>query len=511
MKEKSYYECMMDIKEDELFEGLLGYGLFAEKLPPIFQSNDFFQYCIKYKDSLNINHSYRSDYMRFEIIRNNNIPRLLGIPDPFAYYNQCLCLKNNWTLLQQYFYGITRENNEFTNISRVHICKKKNTKKLFIMNYTSRNGIEGDIKSELFLASKYKVNVDINNFFSSIYTHAIPWALVGKKYAKNHTRDNVWFNQIDKYTRAMRFNETTGILTGPHSSNLLSEIILKNIDFSLSKKWKFIRHIDDYECFVPTEANAKIFILELTRELRKFGLSLNAKKTQIIELPSLQHPVWYRRLKLYRLLKQNQVWRQIDVISSFDVASEFEAETNDASVFNYLIKSLSNKEMEPSARRYFINITCHLAIIKPYLISLLDVYVFEGQKVNNERIQLMAETIYKTGIKTQNYEAVWYAIYFCIKYQCSISIDFEHELKSSSDGIYMLLAYIDAKRMKDQTSIEKHINFAKQLLQADNNRDNLGQYWLYLYEVLSLDDMPVECWKNMKRAGISFIRNEYRF
>lgn len=38
---------MNEISRDELFEGLLGYGLFAEKLPPIFTSKSFYDYCKK--------------------------------------------------------------------------------------------------------------------------------------------------------------------------------------------------------------------------------------------------------------------------------------------------------------------------------------------------------------------------------------------------------------------------------------------------------------------------------
>ena len=36
-KNKSYIECLREISSDELYDGLLGYGFFAEKLPPIFR------------------------------------------------------------------------------------------------------------------------------------------------------------------------------------------------------------------------------------------------------------------------------------------------------------------------------------------------------------------------------------------------------------------------------------------------------------------------------------------
>ena len=44
---KNYIDCMNEISDDELFDGLLGFGMFAEKLPPIFTSEHFLDYCIK--------------------------------------------------------------------------------------------------------------------------------------------------------------------------------------------------------------------------------------------------------------------------------------------------------------------------------------------------------------------------------------------------------------------------------------------------------------------------------
>ena len=40
--DKKYSEFMDEITADELYEGLLGYGMFANKLPPIFTSVPFF-------------------------------------------------------------------------------------------------------------------------------------------------------------------------------------------------------------------------------------------------------------------------------------------------------------------------------------------------------------------------------------------------------------------------------------------------------------------------------------
>lgn len=38
---KTYSDFMNAISADEVYEGLLGYGMFSEKIPPMFTSEDF--------------------------------------------------------------------------------------------------------------------------------------------------------------------------------------------------------------------------------------------------------------------------------------------------------------------------------------------------------------------------------------------------------------------------------------------------------------------------------------
>ena len=78
---RSYVEYINEITKEELHEGLLGYGLFADKLPNIFSSEVFYNYC---KNSGFPNFEKKGhDYIRYETTRNTNIPRLISIPTYF--------------------------------------------------------------------------------------------------------------------------------------------------------------------------------------------------------------------------------------------------------------------------------------------------------------------------------------------------------------------------------------------------------------------------------------------
>ncbi len=52
---KQYIDYMKEISKDELYEGLLGYGLFCDKLPPIFTSESFYLNNKNHKIKKNLN------------------------------------------------------------------------------------------------------------------------------------------------------------------------------------------------------------------------------------------------------------------------------------------------------------------------------------------------------------------------------------------------------------------------------------------------------------------------
>ena len=218
---KTYYDLMSEITADELFDGLLGHGMFAEKLPPVFTSVPFLDYCkpnktFKKRVSLKSNDC---DYIAFNSMRNINIPRLMGIPTPFQYANLCKELRDDWNKILEHFQKNTAE--QPYPISRLHIRKiyDKETKELkpylFEMNYKNWKK-DGSPEDDLLLvrsqASRFVVHADISTCFPSIYTHSIPWAVVGKEQAKAEINDgkNEWYSRIDKACQRLKNQETHG-------------------------------------------------------------------------------------------------------------------------------------------------------------------------------------------------------------------------------------------------------------------------------------------------------------
>lgn len=89
--EKKYTDFMDEISSGELYEGLLAYGFFAERLPPVFTAVPFFNYCQTIPAPFDTGWN---EYIAFRVTRSIGIPRLMGIPNPFKYQRVCTELRH---------------------------------------------------------------------------------------------------------------------------------------------------------------------------------------------------------------------------------------------------------------------------------------------------------------------------------------------------------------------------------------------------------------------------------
>lgn len=524
---KAYIDFLDEISGDELFEGLLAYGLFSERLPSMFSSENFYKFCLANPNSFSRNGD--NGYVYFESMRNTCIPRPLGIPNPMRYAILCEELRDYWDDIRNVF-----RNNTYGDkykISRIHIRKRTDNHGLFEMNYdlfdapneydqiptvpenqNSDSSLfqmnyknwkeDGDPILDYSLGKKYVVKTDITQCFPSIYTHSIPWALVGKNNAKMNRRDNSkWYNKIDRACLKMRNSETHGLMIGPHASNLLSEIILTTVDKELrAKGYDYIRNIDDYTCYTETHEKAERFIIDLNYELRQYDLSINHKKTTIEDLPEVMSEQWVRTLKDKPLVGRFNVVDFNMARSYLDTAiSEMKTNGNNASSLFYAIKVIGNKPTSPRAREYCVKTMCNLAIIYPYLVPIMDQYVFTVFKAAVKDIEAFANALLADSMRRGNYEGISYALYFALKYNFMIAIDVNSIIKSSS-CICKLLLLVYSRKQGDAITEAVLINEAKSL----NNTD-FDENWIFIYEALSDAELNGE-WRVIKAAGVSFLQ-----
>lgn len=491
---KSYMDFISELSPDELYEGLLAYGLFCEKLPPIFTAESFFAYCENLTQPFS---DSPRKYVIFDSMRNINVPRQFGLPTPMAYQKLCKCLCDNWVTLQAYFQDTT--SNQKYKVSRIHIRKLENKKALFEMSYNNWH-TDGSPEPDLLIGKRWLVKADIATCFPSIYSHSIPWALKGKTQAKAN-RKKGYSNDIDHCVQQMKDGETHGLLIGPHASNLLSEIILSRIDKMLvDEGWQYTRNVDDYSCYVETHEKGQKFLLRLNTLLREYDLLLNHKKTEILELPIAAVEQWVRQINLMGSLtsigKMNYKAVRAYLDSSIELMQNNKSNT---AILNYTIKVLKHQPLTENAKDYYIKTVMHFSVIYPYLIPLLDENVFDIFKVSVNQIKEFAEIIYRENFESQNYEGVYHAIFLAIKYGFTLDELTAQQAIATDDCILLLFAYCYLKKIKDRLSVKDLKNYARNIDKSDFDR-----YWIFLYEILPKSELSSE-WKAMKDGKITFL------
>ena len=512
---KKYTDFMDEISSDDLYEGLLAYGFFTDKLPPVFTAVPFFDYCKTISSPFE---KGWNEYITFRVMRNTGIPRIMGIPNPFKYQRVCAELKEDWDDIRNHFHAQT--DGQKYRISQIHIRKESNQKCIFKMNYKTWR-IDGNPELDLLIhdkgTSRYLVKADISTCFPSIYTHSIPWAVAGKEKAKQEakkkSRKKDWCDRLDYACSDMRNGETHGLLIGPHASNLVSEIILTVVDNKLYEKdYRYIRNIDDYDCYVSSYDDAQKFLRDLEKELHEFDLPLNHKKTKIIELPIGIEENWKHQLSDLPRVDASGMVKYPQVNAFIDTALQLATETGNFAIINYAIKKLKGATLSENGKKLAAKRFMHMAVLYPYLLHLMEDFVFTPYGVDASSIKVFSDTIYQNAVKINDYESLCYSIYFAIRFDFVLD-EFERDyvkaqeyVIESKDCLLLIMSWLYFMKQNHWNRKATQVKPLNEVAMDLKNTD-MDRYWLFCYEALARDDLP-DNWGKMKQAGVSFIRQE---
>lgn len=263
---KRYEEYMNEIDVDYLYKALLGHGLFSEKLPPVFTSKEFYNFCV------NTNPTFankKRQYASYENIRNINIPRTLGIPVPMVYQKLCKYMAEHWADIQKHFHSKTI--NQLHKVSRIHVRKMYGKEYIFEMNYENWRE-DGSPENELIYGKEYVVNADISKCFPSIYTHSLSWALAGKEVAKRSKNDKtLWYNKIDYLVQLNKYEQVSyaiyfAIKYGFELPVNVKELIDANDCILLTIGFLYFKKRDDKKAIKELKAYAK----QLSSDVNEF-------------------------------------------------------------------------------------------------------------------------------------------------------------------------------------------------------------------------------------------------
>jgi hypothetical protein len=482
-----------------------------EELPPIFSTESFTPPTAMQLVSLqDIRRPPYSgfDQVDYKLTRFNGISRILSLPHPLPHAKLC--------------YELSESLDNFSNIfenpnSQIGLRKYTDGRIVVMSGYGDVDVVEEEVTELDFVkkinhhlvesfGKRYRVRTDIANCFPSIYSHSVPWALVGHATAKARRDNNLWFNKIDKHLRSCKRDETQGIAIGPGASTLIAEIILSKIDFALKEKgFEFTRYIDDFTGFCETEEHAWEFVRTIESAAAKYKLQLNIKKTEIVKLPSPMSEPWVialeHRTPVENELKASRIFDYLDF--AVDLANQYP----DGSVLKFaagvVVDSQRNIALIDVHKvlDYLLNLAFHQPSLLPSVATLIERYEAILILADRERIEIFLNTIILENIKKLRSDGVCWGIYCLIKWGAGISQELAHRIIETQDAFSIWVLYWT----------EQHRDLVKIFCEQLDNSDLylLDKYWILIYQ-LFYDDIfhnPYQdgVFEILKSNGVNFL------
>jgi hypothetical protein len=267
----------------------------------------------------------------YSLARQGLFRRHLSVCNPLLYFLLCKEMINSWSSIKRRVAGTTLA-------ATAPELKAQGRAIDGRWPQTARR----DLAQSTRLGRRYVLQTDINQFYRSIYTHSIPWALHTKAAAKANRKLTLLGNKIDYWVRMGQDQQTVGIPIGPDTSLVIAELIMQRCDAELLAKLpglKGHRFIDDYELSFQTRTEAEEAFHILEACLAQYELVLNQKKTMVRDLPLPLEAPWATELKLLNFRKSRS-GQAADLSNYFTKAYSLHLNNPDDSVLQFAVARL---------------------------------------------------------------------------------------------------------------------------------------------------------------------------
>ncbi len=369
-------ELIARINSEKIANWLLEQGFYPEQyvFPPSFVINKFELNSEPFYKANNKGGKGRftpnlhsSEILNISYPKSELTDRIFGIYSPKIYHDIVWYIKKNWDQIRNHLFGNRNRIYSYsfpipiTSDSIGEIGNLRSGR----MIYEYLELAEKDLLSESY-KYKYLLKTDIKNFYPSIYTHSISWAIHSKKKIRENNEDNFRLvgNVLDRLIQYGNDRKTNGIPIGPAISDLIAEIILIAVDKSFTKLVKNIdfiaaRYKDDYFFLIKKEEHADKILKNLQRCFKEFNLFINEEKTEKYPLPDGLLRPW--------ILRFNKTWKGLikdekellsfrDFFTMSQEVFHIDAEFPGTGIIDKFLAKLTDKENNYSLKIDFSNL-----------------------------------------------------------------------------------------------------------------------------------------------------------
>ncbi len=339
---------------------------------------------------------------------------------------------------------------------------------------------------------RFLVSADLSEYYRSVYTHSVPWALHGKGFAKdNRTDKGLPGNQIDAALRRCQFDETMGLAVGPDASFLVGEVILSAVDRELAKclsPLSATRYYDDYELVFAKQDEAERALGVIQNVLSEYNLLANPTKTRINRLPQPIDNRWSASLSNFNLKHGPGLTHRI--IRFFDAIDEHRRQAAEGQVVGYAIARFEESQLLNSYNRrewdLVQSMLYHFVVNEPSallplikLLAKIEVAPDEASanKVNKDELAVALNQIIEVSAPLGHASETAWAIWGLIAFHQSVSAGAARAVSGMQDSVVALLT-LDAQ---SRGLIEGELN-ASIWSSFMNGTELYGNQWLLAYE-----------------------------
>lgn len=338
--------------------------------------------------------------------------------------------------------------------------------------------------------ARFTLQSDVSQFYNSIYTHAIPWALVGKRAEKARVRTRgttVLGNWIDAAVSKGQEGQTRGIPIGPDTSLVIAELILCDVDAELASQFPQLeksatRWMDDIHVFTSSHAEAEEVLLAWESQLASYELLLNPDKTYISEGPAGFQTPWRTQLTQFGI-RDSDAKAANDLRDYFGVAFDLARDNPRDSVISYAIAALRGRRFGRRAWRTLIDLLLPAVIAEPsslrFVSEALERGRAQGARFDLDRISATLSDIVAHHAPLEHAADVSWALWILVESGAELTAAAAAAAAKMEDSVSLvLLRYlveldIVAGAAPDLSEIE---------IRASSPESLVGRDWLLAYE-----------------------------
>jgi len=444
-----------------------------------------------------INKYDNSKLLEYNLAKGIFSRRKLGIPHPKQFIELCQILTSNWDNIKR---SLLLEH--FSESSPIFKKSKRaaQTKSISLNNFKFK-------RIESSFNKRYELTFDISQFYPSIYTHSITWAILGKDDAKIYFKKkqqyrNTWASvvstdpkaalydlsdKIDTCVRNCQEKQSIGLPIGPDTSFLIAELIGSRIDNEIWNQIKnidycAIRYYDDYYFYVNNYGEAERILKIAQQVLSEFSLETNESKVKIKEMPISFEKEWTTDISRYSFTNVSSG----EIVTYFSIINNHvEKYPVDSSwIINYALSrfEFGNVIISKANWNLFLSLLLGLLKLDPsnidQFLKIALSYNIYSSPISKKMIGKILHSIIDENLSLNHSFEVSWALWSLKSLEIKCNSILLNKVLSSSDDISILIC-LDLIHSRLYTGRKPKIS---KLSKSINSNDLFSQHWLLVYE-----------------------------